>query len=203
MHRIRLTAWASLIFAYVLAVILLGTSCDAAASGGSPAFGTSSSPGSTSTGRPGDAAASGIGGCTALLEARRAASRDYPRIRSQFARSRWPDVRAAGVSYVELIVKLQDGGADGYETVWFYQRLSRACARHGWKPVSFVERSERRGARPKADGQGPSATTSWHWTRFLTTKRPNRRPEALERVRSRMGSGSLGTLARAGRRLTA
>jgi len=156
MHRIRLTAWASLIFAYVLAVILLGMSCDAAASGDSPALGTSSSPGSTSTGRPGDSAGSGIGGCTALLEARRAASPDYPMIRSQFARSRWPDVRAAGVSYVELIVKLQDGGADGYETVWFYQRLSRACTRHGWKPVSFVERSERRGARPKADGQGPS-----------------------------------------------
>jgi hypothetical protein len=135
MHLIRPTGRASLIFACVLAVVLLGTSCGGAASGDSPVSGTSGSPGSTSTGRTGDVGGSSIGGCTALLEARHAASTDYRRIRSQFADSRWPDLRAAGVSYVELIVKLQTGRADGYETVWFYQRLSRACARHGWKPV--------------------------------------------------------------------
>jgi hypothetical protein len=28
--------------------------------------------------------------------------------------------------------------ADGYETVWFLQRLSRVCAKHGWKQVSFL-----------------------------------------------------------------
>jgi len=37
------------------------------------------------------------------------------------------------VSYVDLIVQLQTARADAYQTVWFYQRLSRACARHGWK----------------------------------------------------------------------
>ena len=75
---------------------------------------------------------SGIAGCAALSGAHRVAGSGYPGIRSQFARSQWPDVRAAGTSYVDLAVRLLTArGTDGYEAVWFYQRLSIACARHG------------------------------------------------------------------------
>ena len=74
-----------------------------------------------------------MAGCTALLGAHQAAASNYPRIRAQFARSQWPDLRAAGMAYVDLAVELQTARADGYETVWFYQRLSLACAKHGWK----------------------------------------------------------------------
>ena len=73
---------------------------------------------------------SGIAGCTALLSGHQVAAADYPRIRSEFAASQWPDLRAAGTSYVDLAVKLRTARADGYETVSFYQRLAIACARH-------------------------------------------------------------------------
>ena len=56
----------------------------------------------------------------------------YPKIRAQFAGSRWPDLRTAGTAYVDLAIALRTArGTDGYETVWFYQRLSAACAKHG------------------------------------------------------------------------
>jgi hypothetical protein len=75
---------------------------------------------------------SGIAGCAALSGAHQVAASDYPRIRSQFAASQWPDLRAAGTSYVDLAVQLLTArGTDGYEAVSFYQRLSIACARHG------------------------------------------------------------------------
>lgn len=74
---------------------------------------------------------SGIAGCAALLGAYQATP-DYPRIRSQFAGSQFPDLRAAGTSYIDLVAKLRNArGTDGYETVWFYERLSIACAGHG------------------------------------------------------------------------
>jgi hypothetical protein len=57
---------------------------------------------------------------------------DYPKIRAQFAGSRWPDLRNAGTAYVDLATQLTHArGTDGYQTVWFYQRLSAACAKHG------------------------------------------------------------------------
>ena len=57
---------------------------------------------------------------------------DYPKIRAEFAASRWPDLRSAGTAYVDLAMQLPwRAYTDGYETVWFYQRLSAACARHG------------------------------------------------------------------------
>jgi len=75
---------------------------------------------------------SSIAGFAALSGAHHVAASGYPGIRSQFARSQWPDVRAAGTSYVDLAVRLLTArGTDGYEAVWFYQRLSIACARHG------------------------------------------------------------------------
>jgi hypothetical protein len=53
---------------------------------------------------------------------------EYQRIRAQFAGSRRPDLRAAGTDYVDLAVRLLTArGTDGYETVWFYQRLAAAC----------------------------------------------------------------------------
>ena len=81
--------------------------------------------------QPSEAADSGIAGCTALLGAHQAAARDYPKIRTQFSRSQWPDLCAAGRAYVDLSVKLLRVRSDGYETVWFYQRLAIACVRHG------------------------------------------------------------------------
>jgi hypothetical protein len=132
MNRVKPHGLAALTALCVGAVILLATGCGAAAPGGSSAPGASSSPDRTSTGRPGAAADSGMAGCTALLGAHQAAANKYTKIRTQFARSRWPDLRAVGTSYVDLVVKLHTARADGYQTVWFYQRLSVACARHGW-----------------------------------------------------------------------
>jgi hypothetical protein len=80
----------------------------------------------------GASADTGISGCTALSGAHHVDAADYPRIRAQFAASRWPDLRAAGTAYVDLLVKLRNArGTDGYEAVWFYLRLSLACAKHG------------------------------------------------------------------------
>ena len=116
----------------MLAVILLATGCGAAAPRGSPVPGPGSASNRASTGQPDETADSGIGGCTALLGVHQAAASNYPKIRAQFAHSQWPDLRAAGMSYVDLIVALHTARADGYETVWFIQRLSHACGRHGW-----------------------------------------------------------------------
>ncbi len=85
---------------------------------------------------PGAPADSGLAGCTSLSSTHHATAIDYPKIRAQFADSRWPDLRTAGTAYVDLAVALRtERGTDGYETVWFYQRLSAACAKHGRAPV--------------------------------------------------------------------
>jgi hypothetical protein len=104
----------------VLAMITLATACGTSGAGG------------VSTVQPGGAADTGMAGCTALLGARQPAATEYPMIRSEFAGSHWADLRTAGLSYVELAVALRTARADAYETVWFYQRLSAACTRHGW-----------------------------------------------------------------------
>jgi hypothetical protein len=80
--------------------------------------------------RPGAPADSGLAGCTSLSATRHVAVADYPKIRAQFAGSRWQDLRIAGTAYVDLAEQLRTArGTDGYQTVWFYQRLSAACAK--------------------------------------------------------------------------
>ena len=80
--------------------------------------------------RPGTPAHSGLAGCTSLSSTHHVAI-DYPKIRAQFAGSRWPDLRTAGTAYIDLAIKLRTArGTDGYQTVWFYQRLSATCAKH-------------------------------------------------------------------------
>jgi hypothetical protein len=82
--------------------------------------------------RPGAPADSGLAGCTSLSATHHITAADYPKIRAQFAGSRWPDLRTAGTAYLDLVVQLRTArGTDGYQTVWFYQRLSAACAKHG------------------------------------------------------------------------
>lgn len=117
----------------VLMVILLVAGCGAIGSSSASVLDGGRSSDTASTMQRVEAADDGIAGCTALLGAHQPAASDYPRIRAQFARSRWPGLRIAGTSYVDLVVKLRTARSDGYETVWFYQRLSAACARHGWK----------------------------------------------------------------------
>lgn len=69
----------------------------------------------------------------------------------RFLRSQWPDLRAAGTSSVDLAVKLRSArNTDGYETVWFYQRLSIACARHGWKTTANSDTARTTDWRPTA-----------------------------------------------------
>ena len=75
---------------------------------------------------------SGLAACTYPLSTQDVPATDYPKIRAQFAGSRWPDLRNAGTAYVDLATQLTHArGTDGYQTVWFYQRLSAACAKHG------------------------------------------------------------------------
>ena len=79
--------------------------------------------------RPAD---SGLAGCTSLSSPHHVTVGDYPKIRAQFAGSRWPDLRTAGTAFIDLAIQLRHArGTDGYQAVWFYQRLSAACARHG------------------------------------------------------------------------
>ena len=74
---------------------------------------------------------SGLAGCAYPLSTQDVPATDYPKIRAQFAGSRWPDLRIAGTAYVDLAMQLPTARyTDGYETVWFYQRLSAACAKH-------------------------------------------------------------------------
>ena len=74
----------------------------------------------------------GLAACAYPLSMRDVPAAEYPKIRADFAGSHWPDLRTAGTAYVDLAVALLTArGTDGYETVWFYQRLSAACARHG------------------------------------------------------------------------
>jgi len=85
--------------------------------------------GSTHHGAPQD---SGLVACAYPLSTQDVSAADYRKIRAEFAGSRWPDLRAAGTAYVDLAVQLLTArGTDGYQTVWFYQRLSAACAEHG------------------------------------------------------------------------
>jgi len=81
-------------------------------------------------------APAGAAGCGVLSSAaHRTAAPDYAEIRSLFAHSQWPDLRLAGMAYVDLVARLTVArGTDGYEAVWFSQRLSAACARHGRDP---------------------------------------------------------------------
>lgn len=84
--------------------------------------------GSTASGAPHD---SGLVACAYPLSTQDVPATDYPKIRAEFAGSRWPDLRTAGTAYVDLAVQLRTArGTDGYQTVWFYQRLSAACAKH-------------------------------------------------------------------------
>ncbi len=74
---------------------------------------------------------SGLVACTYPLSTQDVPAAAYPKIRAQFAGSRWPDLRNAGTAYIDLAVQLPTArGTDGYQTVWFYQRLSAACAKH-------------------------------------------------------------------------
>ena len=88
--------------------------------------------GSTGSGSPPD---SGLVACAYPLATQDVPAAEYPKLRAEFAGSRYRDLRTAGTAYVDLAVQLLQarGGTDGYQTVWFYQRLSAACAKHGAK----------------------------------------------------------------------
>jgi hypothetical protein len=75
---------------------------------------------------------SGLVACRYPLATQNVPAAGYPKIRAEFAGSRWPDLRTAGTAYADLAIALRTvRGTDGYQTVWFYQRLSAACAKHG------------------------------------------------------------------------
>src|SRR5215469_2097502 len=75
---------------------------------------------------------SGLVACAYPLATQDVPAAEYPKLRAEFAGSRFPDLRTAGTAYVDLAVQLLTArGTDGYQTVWFYQRLSAACAKHG------------------------------------------------------------------------
>ena len=85
--------------------------------------------GSTHHGAPQD---SGLVACAYPLSTQDVPASDYPKVRAEFAGSRWPDLRNAGTAYVDLAVQLLTAReTDGYQTVWFYQRLSADCTKHG------------------------------------------------------------------------
>jgi hypothetical protein len=84
--------------------------------------------GSTASAAPRD---SGLVACAYPLATQEVPAAEYPKLRAEFAGSRFADLRTAGTAYVDLAVALLTArGTDGYETVWFYQRLSAACANH-------------------------------------------------------------------------
>ena len=85
--------------------------------------------GSTHSDAPQD---SGLVACAYPLATQDVPAAEYPKLRAEFAGSRFPDLRTAGTAYVDLAIQLHKarGGTDGYQTVWFYQRLSAACAKH-------------------------------------------------------------------------
>ena len=75
---------------------------------------------------------SGLVACTYPLATQDVSATEYAKLRAEFAGSRFPDLRTDGTAYVDLATALVTArGTDGYETVWFYQRLSTACAKHG------------------------------------------------------------------------
>jgi hypothetical protein len=74
---------------------------------------------------------SGLVACAYPLATQDVPASEYPNLRVEFAGSRFPDLRTAGTAYVDLAVALLTArGTDGYQTVWFSQRLSAACAKH-------------------------------------------------------------------------
>jgi hypothetical protein len=76
----------------------------------------------------------GAAGCEAALSSvtHQNAAAENRRARFLFAHSQWPDLRAAGTAYVDFVAQVTaTPSTDGYEAVWFTQRLSAACARHG------------------------------------------------------------------------
>ena len=84
--------------------------------------------GSTHPGAPRD---SGLVACAYPLATQDVPAAEYPKLRAEFAGSRFADLRTAGTAYVDLATALLTArGTDGYQTVWFYQRLSAACAKH-------------------------------------------------------------------------
>ena len=83
---------------------------------------------SAGSGAPHD---SGLVACAYPLATRDVPAAEYPKLRAGFAGSRFADLRTAGTAYVDLAVALRTArGTDGYQTVWFYQRLSADCAKH-------------------------------------------------------------------------
>jgi hypothetical protein len=91
--------------------------------------------GSTGSAAPQD---SGLVACAYPLATQDVPAAEYPKLRAEFAGSRWPDLRNAGTAYVDLAVQLLHArGTDGYQTVWFYQRLSEACAKHGQRTAAL------------------------------------------------------------------
>jgi hypothetical protein len=74
---------------------------------------------------------SGLVACAYPLATQDVPAAEYPKLRAEFASSRFADLRTAGTAYVDLAVQLLTArGTDGYQTVWFYQRLAAACAKH-------------------------------------------------------------------------
>ena len=74
---------------------------------------------------------SGLIACAYPLATQDVPAAEYPKLRAEFAGSRFADLRTAGTAYVDLATALLTArGTDGYQTVWFYQRLSAACAQH-------------------------------------------------------------------------
>jgi hypothetical protein len=112
---------------------------------------------------PGAPAHGGLAGCAALSSRNQVTAGDYPRIRAEFASSRWPDLRTAGTAYIDLAVQLHKarGGTDGYpavwlyQAVWSYQRLSAACAQHGQALSATSSQPARRTASAHHQGAGP------------------------------------------------
>ena len=69
--------------------------------------------------------------CAYPLATQHVPAADYTKLRAEFAGSRFQDLRTAGTAYVDPAVALLTArGTDGYQTVWFYHRLSAACAKH-------------------------------------------------------------------------
>jgi len=74
---------------------------------------------------------SGLVACAYPLATQDVSVTEYAKLRAEFAGSRFPDLRTDGTAYVDLATALLTArGTDGYQTVWFYQRLSAACAKH-------------------------------------------------------------------------
>ena len=87
--------------------------------------------GAVATASPAAPPDSGLAGCAALSGTHQLAAGDYQKISAQFAGSRWPDLRFSGMAYADFAALLLIKPGYGGETVWFYERLADACAKHG------------------------------------------------------------------------